>query len=231
MGQFIFNYLLKRGLFLVAIPQMSINSLHNVRYSTYSIFFLVIFLSHNVTQVISNFKYTVWHGEVLETRRITLVLIVVASGALVSMAGFMPLAQAINFQGTVTILGADCGILVTAGNPMSFGTLTNAQESSEQQVNIKNTGSVPGQLYLKGIDWKDTTTGNTEMNVGDTHFSWLTGQTYAQKNTLTGTDQKAMTILLTNGIAVGMLFQLKPTLINPAYSGDAAQIITASSFC
>src|SRR6476659_10360121 len=151
MGQFIFNYLLKRGLFLVAIPQMSINSLHNVRYSTYSIFFLVIFLSHNVTQVISNFKYTVWHGEVLETRRITLVLIVVASGALVSMAGFMPLAQAINFQGTVTILGADCRILVTAGNPMSFGTLTNAQESSEQQVNIKNTGSVPGQLYLRGI--------------------------------------------------------------------------------
>jgi len=58
-----------------------------------------------------------------------------------------------------------CGIAVTAGSPIAFGSVSTGTESTNQTVSIKNKGSAPSTSFtVYGTAW----TGGTGMSVGQT---------------------------------------------------------------
>jgi hypothetical protein len=58
-----------------------------------------------------------------------------------------------------------CGIIVTAGTPIAFGSVSTGTESANQTVSIKNKGSAPSTSFnVTGTAW----TGGTGMSVGQT---------------------------------------------------------------
>lgn len=70
-----------------------------------------------------------------------------------------------------------CGLSVTAGSPIAFGSVSTGTESSNQTLSIKNTGSVrTTQFRVFGINWAGTT--NTmpvgQTSVYDTAWNTLT---------------------------------------------------------
>jgi hypothetical protein len=67
---------------------------------------------------------------------------------------------------TFEVLQPTCGLTVTAGSPISFGNVDTGAESSEQTVDILNSGNSPTTSFtVYGIDWSGA--GHT-MIVGQT---------------------------------------------------------------
>lgn len=73
-------------------------------------------------------------------------------------------ALALDVPASVTVTKS-CGLVVTGGSPIAFGSVATGQESANQTVNITNTGSAPTTSFkVYGTAW----TGGTGMSVGQT---------------------------------------------------------------
>lgn len=162
--------------------------------------------------------------------------IFVAVGILALIIGFTPFAQAqlapeISIQGQVTIEGANCGLTSPTAS-ISYngatGSLNNDEESGEHLVNFENNGNTLGNVFVRGKNWEDTQTQTVVMNVGDTRYG-TQGTAYLSKTSLT--ESNVLLLGVGGGFGSHVTFQLKPNLLNPAYSGDAVQTVIFSIIC
>ena len=55
--------------------------------------------------------------------------------------------------GTTTPPAGTCGLQIISGAPINYGQLTVGQVSNEQKVVIKNVGTAPGKVMVKGSAW------------------------------------------------------------------------------
>ena len=76
---------------------------------------------------------------------------------------------------------------------MSYGVLAPNAESSDQTLQITNTGNAQANVLVMGSDWGIPLVSNA-MLVSATHYSLTSGQPYASKTALTGTDTQLTTL-------------------------------------
>lgn len=165
----------------------------------------------------------------------SLLHLIVAGGVLALITGFMPLASAMDVTSKVTIVGAgQCGLTVDSGSPINYGSLTNNQESTDQQLTFKNAdpAAVPGVVNVRGGNWIDTSVpGNPDpMSIGNTHWSANPGKLYVDKATLSNSDVSTG-ITAQPGALNSLYWQLKPSLSIAGYQGNVEQILTLSIVC
>jgi hypothetical protein len=155
---------------------------------------------------------------------------VLATVALIASIGLLltaiPSAHALDVPSTATILGV-CG-LVTVPVAMSYGVLAPNAESSDQTLQITNAGNAQANVLVMGSDWGIPLVSNA-MLVSATHYSLTSGQPYASKTALTGTDTQLTT--LTALQQKNTFWQLKATLNDPATVGPTTQIVTLTGQC
>jgi hypothetical protein len=149
----------------------------------------------------------------------------IASTGLLSTA--IPYAHALDVPSTATILGV-CG-LVTVPTAISYGVLAPNAESSDQTLQIANTGNAQANVLVMGSDWSIPLVSPNAMLVSATHYSLTSGQSYASKTALTGTDTQLTT--LTALQQKNTFWQLKATLNDPAAVGPTTQIVTLTGQC
>lgn len=101
-------------------------------------------------------------------------------------------------------------------------------ESSDQTLQMTNTGNVQANVLIRGTDWSTATILNA-MPVTATHYSPTSGQAYDSKTALTGTDTELTTLAALE--AKNTLWQLKVTLDNPNAVGPTTQIVTLTGQC
>jgi hypothetical protein len=152
------------------------------------------------------------------------IMALIASIGLLSTA--IPAAHALDVASTAEILGV-CG-LATVPPAISYGVLAPDAESSDQTLQITNTGNAEASVLVRGTAWSTATIPNA-MLVGATHYTLTSGQAYASKTALTGTDTQLTT--LTALQAQDTFWQLKATLNNPAAVGPATQVVTLTGQC
>lgn len=132
----------------------------------------------------------------------------------------------VNVQGTVQIV-TTCGIGIVSGSPINYGSLSQVNEiSAEQTLRIENTGRGQETVLVRGTAWTD---GGTQMPVGATHYSATSGQSYASKSALTGSDTTLTT--LNNRQQKDTFWQLQAALTNPEYTGSPSQTVTITGQC
>jgi len=120
--------------------------------------------------------------------------------------------------------------VIDKGSPISYGTLNNGMGSAERTLSFINNGNVQGEVFVRGNLWKDLSTQNVVMQVDNTHYSRIQGTAYRDKVSLQNFDVST-NIFADPGVLNSLFWQLKPTLINPAYIGNAIQHVTLSSIC
>jgi hypothetical protein len=155
-----------------------------------------------------------------------LIAIVPLIATLVLLSTEVSYAHAVDVTSTATILGV-CG-LVTVPTAISYGVLAPNAESSDQTLQIANTGNAQENVLVKGSDWSIPLLSNA-MLVSATHYSLTSGQSYASKTALTGTDTQFTT--LTALQQKNSFWQLKATLNDPAAVGLTTQIVTLTGQC
>jgi hypothetical protein len=157
----------------------------------------------------------------------TNILVIVTSIASVLLFSTgVPYAHALDVPSTATILGV-CG-LVTVPTAISYGVLAPDAESSDQSLQITNTGNVQASVLVRGTGWSTATIPNA-MLVSATHYSLTSGQSYGSKTALTGSDTQLTT--LTALQQKNTLWQLKATLNDPTAVGPATQVVTLTGQC
>jgi hypothetical protein len=134
--------------------------------------------------------------------------------------------HALDVPSTATILGV-CG-LTPVPTAISYGVLAPDAESSDQTLQIKNTGNVQATVLVKGTAWSTATIQNA-MLVGATHYTLTSGQAYDSKTALTGTDTQLTT--LTALQQKNSFWQLKATLNDPTAVGPVTQTVTLTGQC
>jgi hypothetical protein len=149
-------------------------------------------------------------------------LVLVALAALFVVMSVSAFADSAQINATVTIPNS-CGIWLSAAT-VAFGTVGTGNTSSEQSVELNNTGSVPGNYTIHGINWYS---GANSINVSQTKFANVTG-TYASKTALTLVDQVFQN-LLGNGFSTNLFLQM--AVPNGQASGTYQQNITLTSTC
>jgi hypothetical protein len=149
----------------------------------------------------------------------------IASIGLLSTA--VPAAHAVDVTSTATILEV-CG-LTTIPPAISYGPLAPNQESSDQTLQINNTGNAQADVLVRGTDWSIPLVSPNAMLVGATHYSLTSGQAYGTKTALTGTDTQLTT--LTALQQQNTFWQLKATLNDPNAAGPATQVVTLTGQC
>jgi hypothetical protein len=163
----------------------------------------------------------------LKTKIMSIVAIV-ATLALISTA--IPAAhaqvQSQPVEGTVTIVEV-CGMLVSP-IAINYGTLAPNAESTDQTVNVQNTGNAEEDVAVSGTPWS-TLTSPQAMLVGATHYSITSGQAYATKTALAATDAPLTTLVAAQ--AVDSFWQLKVVLNDQGASGLATQTVTFTGTC
>jgi hypothetical protein len=152
------------------------------------------------------------------------ILALIATIGLLSTA--IPSAHALNVPSTATILGV-CGV-VTVPVAISYGVLAPNAESSDQTLQITNTGNAQASVLVMGTDWSVPLISNA-MLVSATHYSLTSGQSYASKTALTGSDTQLTT--LTALQQKNTFWQLKATLNDPASVGPTTQVVTLTGQC
>jgi hypothetical protein len=142
----------------------------------------------------------------------------------------LPSASAIDVQGTVTLLGI-CGVTPTVGSPIAYGILAPYTESSDKTLTITNAGNVQSAITVKGTAWDGVLGGSGVILVGATHYTMTTGQAYASKTALTGSDAALTTL---NPLQIkNSIWQLK-TDLTPAhvdFVDQAVQTVTLTAGC
>jgi hypothetical protein len=150
--------------------------------------------------------------------------------ALISTIGLLstaiPYAHALSVPSTATILGV-CGV-VTVPVAISYGVLAPNAESSDQTLQLTNTGNAQASVLVMGTDWSVPLISNA-MLVSATHYSLTSGQSYASKTALTGSDTQLTT--LTALQQKNTFWQLKATLNDPASVGPTTQVVTLTGQC
>jgi hypothetical protein len=153
------------------------------------------------------------------------ILAAIITIGLLSMA--VPYVHAqVNVPSTATIFGV-CG-LVTVPTAINYGILAPNAESSDQTLQITNTGNVQTNVLVRGTDWSIPLISNA-MLVGATHYSLTSGQAYGSKTALTGTDTQLTT--LTALQQKNTFWQLKATLNDPTAVGPTTQVVTLTGQC
>ena len=139
---------------------------------------------------------------------------------------YVTTTSGIQTTGQVTVLPT-CGISLTSGAPINYGSLVPSSTSAEQTLILHNTGSVAATLSVHGTDWLDGSS-NSQMLVGNTKFSTSTG-TYASKTALTTSDQTVGTINPTPNLST--FWQLQANLLSSSFTGSLTQTMTFSNSC
>jgi hypothetical protein len=139
----------------------------------------------------------------------------------------IPAAHAqVNVPSTATILGV-CGV-TPVPTAINYGALAPSAASSDQTLQLTNPGNVQATVLVKGTDWSTATISNA-MLVSATHYSLTSGQSYASKTALTGTDTQLTTL---NALQQKNTFwQLTATLNDPTAVGPATQVVTLTGQC
>lgn len=127
---------------------------------------------------------------------------------------------------TATVIGV-CG-LVTVPTAIDYGVLAPNAESSDQTLQITNTGNVQATVLTRGTDWSIPLNLNA-MLVSATHYSLTSGQAYGSKTALTGTDTQLTT--LTALEQKNTFWQLRATLNDPTVVGLTTQVVTLTGQC
>jgi hypothetical protein len=147
-------------------------------------------------------------------------------GAIAFLSSAIPYAHALDVPSTATILGV-CG-LTTVPTAINYGVLAPDAESSDQTLQIRNTGNVQASVLVKGTDWSTATILNA-MPVTATHYTLTSGQSYASKTALTGSDAQLTT--LTALQQKNTFWQLRATLSDPNAVGPTTQVVTLTAQC
>ena len=139
----------------------------------------------------------------------------------------IPAAHAqVSVPSTATILGV-CGV-TPVPSAINYGALAPNAASSDQTLQLTNPGNVQATVLVKGTDWSTATISNA-MLVSATHYSLTSGQSYASKTALTGTDTQLTTL---NALQQKNTFwQLTATLNDPTAVGPATQVVTLTGQC
>jgi hypothetical protein len=155
---------------------------------------------------------------------ILVITALIASIGLLSTA--IPYAYALDVPSTATILGV-CG-LTTVPTTINYGVLAPDAESSDQTLQIRNTGNVQATVLVKGTDWSTATILNA-MPVTATHYTLTSGQSYASKTALTGSDTQLTTLTALQN--KNTFWQLRATLSDPTAVGPTTQVVTLTGQC
>jgi hypothetical protein len=155
-----------------------------------------------------------------------LIAIVPLIATLALLSTGIPYAHALDVPSTATILGV-CG-LTTVPTAINYGILAPDAESSDQTLQVRNTGNVQATVLVKGTPWSTASILNA-MPVTATHYSLTPGQAYGSKTALTGTDTQLTT--LTPLQAKDTFWQLKITLSDPNAVGPVTQTVTLTGQC
>jgi hypothetical protein len=161
--------------------------------------------------------------------KVKLITTIPIVAALALLSSGISSAHAVDVTSTATILGV-CG-LTTVPAAISYDNLAPDAESSDQTLQITNTGNVQATVLVKGTAWSTVTapTITNAMLVSATHYSLTPGQAYSSKTSLTGTDTQLTT--LTALQQKDSFWQLKATLNNPATVGAVTQTVTLTGQC
>jgi hypothetical protein len=159
----------------------------------------------------------------LEIKRLSKKLIVPMIVVL-ALLSVIPYAYAQTLPSTVTIIGI-CGA-TPAPPAVNYGILPPNAISTEQTVNLLNTGNAPSAVSVSGNAWIGAA--NTVMNVGATHYG-TSSSSYATKTPLSTTAVSLTTIPATQNRDT--FWQLQTALSDPAYNGPAAQTVTLTVTC
>jgi len=152
---------------------------------------------------------------------------IIATIVISSIGTITPQAHAVDVTSTATILGV-CGLATAPPAIAYLPPLAPNAESSEQTLTISNTGNAQASVTVRGTAWNTATITNA-MLVGATHYSLTSGQSYASKTALTGSDTALTTL---NALQLKDTFwQLKATLNDPAAVGPATQVVTLTGTC
>jgi len=164
--------------------------------------------------------------------------IVLAIAAIMSIPGSMVIPQA--FAGTdalgiVTIVGA-CEVVASGG--MAYGSLSPLTgASSEQTVNLSNSGNLDSDTLVAGTDWDQSTpAGVVEMLVGTTHFSLASDNSqdgYDNNKTPLTNTPVTLTTVSGQATATPTFWQLEVLLESGAsgFEGAIQQTVTFSFSC
>jgi len=152
------------------------------------------------------------------------------SGASESGAAYLFLENAGGqATGTLTILGT-CGLTFVGGNTIAYDGLEPGQTSTEKILSVQNTGTVPSNVLVSGLDWVDDTQ-VTVMLTGTTAYSNNTGD-YASKTSLSGTPTQILdTTQYLPDTPVQTFWQVLATLVNPDFVGSLTQEMTFTVDC
>ena len=146
-------------------------------------------------------------------------------------------SQPTQTTGQLTIQGT-CGI--GSLTPLNYGTLTPFQPSLEQTLTITNTGTVPGQLFVQGLDWESAPF-VSQIAVGNTYFGTTStpgvGPTMPAPPTAgfeSSLDYAYQPITPASGFAVGpnnTFWQVVANLLNPSFVGTLTQEYNFTASC
>jgi hypothetical protein len=151
----------------------------------------------------------------------------IASVMLLSTAIPYALAQQqATVPSTAVIIGV-CGVL-TAPGAINYGPLAPNATSTDQTLQIRNTGNAQETVVVRGTDWNSTTSSNALL-VSATHYSLTSGQAYNSKTALTNSDAQLTTL---NALQTQNTFwQLRATLNDPSTVGPVTQVVTLTGQC
>ena len=155
----------------------------------------------------------------------TLVItVVIASIGVLSTA--IPYAHAIDVPSTATIIGI-CGVVTTPG-AINYGALAPNATSTDQTLQIRNTGNAKETVFVRGTPWSSANS-TSALLVSATHYTLTSGQAYASKTALTSSDVQFTT--LNNNQASNIFWQLRATLNDPSTVGPVTQTVTLTGQC
>lgn len=158
----------------------------------------------------------------MNAKIIPIIASIAAAGLLPAV---IPAAHAVNVPSTATILGV-CGLAVTPP-AIDYGVLAPGAVSSQQTVELTNTGNVQAAVLVRGTDWSTASIANA-MPVTATRYSLASGD-YASKTALTGIDEQLTN--LTPLESRNTYWQLSVILSDPAAVGPTTQVLTVTERC
>jgi len=155
--------------------------------------------------------------------------------ALTSSARFNPNYSLDNLCGAnsgalfLSLPVATCGVSLTSGFPISYGSLKPGETSAEQILVLDNTGSSPATLNVQGSQWQDSFLVN-QMNASQTHFSTTGASAYSSKIPLL-TSIQSITSTFSPTENLNTYWQVLATPANQSFIGSLQQEMTFTVSC
>lgn len=123
---------------------------------------------------------------------------------------------------------ADCPPDVT--DPIEFGSWSITNTTSQFSLNVTNTGSQRGTLFMVGDVWKNST-GDTIMKKSTTHWSLTAGENYDDMKKVLPNNDNMVDILKKKTVEIffKVLIDYIPSVQN--FEGNVTQSLTFSLQC